>query len=535
MPTNRLSDDPRGQVLVITAAALVILLGIGALVVDLGFGVLMRRQEQNAVDPGAIAAARFIDDTTGQSIDMTSAWQAACHYARQNAFFPSATSNGNGGTGCVPGNDPYGAVLEVLYPPDARAGQFQGHQGFVQVVLTRQRETILGQLLGYDTLAISTDAVAARQRGNTNTHSLVALDPTSCQAGKIHGTGDVEIYPAPGYFGDGGYVQVNSSCSSGPANDVCGPGQGGLVVDGTADLSAPKVNVNGTCQNKQPVPPTILDEGAAQIGDPLAGLIPPVVDPTLARGCGTGGLPTTPTGTFSQGCSSAGSGRHWVPSVDPERAAICPGIPVNVDCIHLQPGVYYGGWDIGNRTAVVLDPGIYTIAGGGIRITSTGGLESVAAAGGPAPVLIFNTDNPNFNCPSAGASSCQADLDLTASGKLRLSGLLANQPCPPVTTVGGCPFGGMVIWYDGDGSQGYGGEISAEGGTNLFLSGTIYAPKAHVKIEGHSGTNCGTGTETQVAAVQIIAWDWDIGGTGDLCMPYDPTELYKLSLQGLVH
>ena len=41
--------------------------GIGALVVDIGFGVMLRRQEQNAVDPAAIAAARFIDNFSGQT------------------------------------------------------------------------------------------------------------------------------------------------------------------------------------------------------------------------------------------------------------------------------------------------------------------------------------------------------------------------------------------------------------------------------------------------------------------------------------
>lgn len=532
---HRRHDRQRGQVLVITAAAMVVVLGIAALVVDLGFGVLLRRQEQNAVDPGAVAAARFIDDVTGQSIDMTSAWQAACHYARQNDFFPSASDNGGGGSGCVPANDPFSAVLEVVYPPDARAGQFQGHHGFVQVVLTRQRDTILGQLLGVQLLSVSTDAVAARQRGTTNTHSLVALDPDSCAAGKIHGTGNVHIYPAPGYTGDGGYVQVNSGCDSGSSDDTCGPGSGGLMIDGTADLTAPKVNVHGSCQNKQPNGP--LDEAAVQIGDPLLGLVPPTVDPALAQGCGTGGMPTTPTGNFSRGCASSGPGRHWEPSPvgSAERDAICPGLDPATDCIHLLPGVYYGGWNIGTKTAVVLEPGIYTIAGGGITIGASGSLESVdSGSGGPAPVLLFNTDNPTYACPGSGFG-CQQDLDLTAQGSLRLAGLLGNQPCPPVTIVGGCPYGGMVIWYDGDGSQGFNGEISIEGGTTLSISGTIYAPKAHVKIEGNSGTNCGTGTETQVAAVQIIAWDWDIGGTGDLCMPYDPTQLYKLSLQGLVH
>ena len=533
---HRNEIDSRGQILVVTAAALVILLGIGALVIDLGFGVLLRRQEQNAVDPGSVAAARFIDENvTGQSIDMPKAWAAACHYARMNDFFGSATDNGSGSTGCVPANDRYGAVLEVVYPPDGRAEGFQGHPGMVQVVLTRQRDTFFGRLLGIGSLSVQTDAVAARQRGQTNTHSLIALAPTGCATGHIHGTGDVEIYPIPGYTGPGGYLQVNSDCDSGSGDDLCGPGSGALKVDGTADLTAPKINVHGSCQNKQPT--GILDEAAVQFDDPLAGLIPPAVDPALARGCGTGGLPTAPTGSFSKGCASSGPGRHWVPSTGAERAAICPGLAAGTDCIHLLPGVFYGGWNIGTKTAVVLDPGIYIIAGGGISIGASGSLESVNSGGaGPAPVLLFNTDNPNFTCPASG-TGCQQDLDMTAQGNLKVTGLRADQPCPPVTTTGGCPFGGMVIWYDAAGSQSptYSGEVDIAGGTNLFISGTIYAPTAHVKIEGNSGTNCGTGTETQLASVQIISWTWDIGGTGDLCMPYDPTKLYHLSLQGLVH
>jgi hypothetical protein len=72
-----------------------------------------------------------------------------------------------------------------------------------------------------------------------------------------------------------------------------------------------------------------------------------------------------------------------------------------------------------------------------------------------------------------------------------------------------------------------------EGGGTLDISGTIYAPRTHVDITGNVDTNC-SATSKQIAAVQVIAWTWDIGGTGDLCMPYDPSKLYKLSQQGLV-
>ena len=54
-------------------------------------------------------------------------------------------------------------------------------------------------------------------------------------------------------------------------------------------------------------------------------------------------------------------------------------------------------------------------------------------------------------------------------------------------------------------------------------------------IEGNPGANCADTSPTQTAAVQIISWTWDLGGTGDLCMPYDPSKLYKFSAQGLVH
>jgi hypothetical protein len=177
------------------------------------------------------------------------------------------------------------------------------------------------------------------------------------------------------------------------------------------------------------------------------------------------------------------------------------------------------------------------IAGGGITIGSTGSLDSLGGGSAPAPILIYNTDNPVHadTCPSGPSNQCQQDLDLTAQVNLRIAGLLADQPCPPVTTTGGCPLGGMVIWYDGRGSQSvsHNGLVDIQGGAVLSISGTVYAPGADVDIEGNVDTNCGP-TSTQIASVQVIAWTWELGGTGDLCMPYDPTKLYKLMQQGLV-
>jgi uncharacterized membrane protein len=54
------THEERGQVLVMVAGAMLTLLAIGALVVDLGFSWMLVRHEQNAADPAALAAARWI-------------------------------------------------------------------------------------------------------------------------------------------------------------------------------------------------------------------------------------------------------------------------------------------------------------------------------------------------------------------------------------------------------------------------------------------------------------------------------------------
>ena len=536
---NPISKQPRGQILLVVAVSVVVLFGIAALVVDLGFSWMLHRQEQNAADPAALAAARFISDpdpVTGlQTYNSGSGWLAACRYARMNGFFSAAN------TTCATQSD--GTEMEVIWPPKGSVTDYWvGDLGHVQVVISATHESFFGRIFGAGRATVTTGAVAARQRGNHNANSLIALKPNGCATAEVHGNGTVSIYPVPGYSGDGGYVQVNSDCGTNTSDDACvTSSQGALKIAGTAELTAPGVNVHGGCTgpSSQPQPPGSLNEAARQIGDPLGGLAFPAWDTGLpgAR-CGVGAQATTAAG--SEGCGQGAGRIPWKPSAD----SACPGLPSGYKCIELDPGIYYGGWSIGSKVRVTLKPGIYVIAGGGITIGATGSLDSLGGTSAPAPILIYNTDNPLYAdaCPGAGANKCQGNLDLTAQSNLELAGLLADQPCPPVTTTGGCPYGGMVIWYDGNGSMPPGNGSSCgnqacvdiEGGGTLLISGTIYAPTAYVDIEGNVQTNC-QASPSQVAAVQIISWTWNIGGTGDLCMPYDPNKLYKSAAQGLIH
>ena len=181
--------------------------------------------------------------------------------------------------------------------------------------------------------------------------------------------------------------------------------------------------------------------------------------------------------------------------------------------VQLQPGVYYGGWDIKKNGATLeLAPGVYILAGGGIKLTSGGSITSVQGGlGAPAPVLIFNTDNP-------ATGTGQANIDFNASATLKLAAIETG------------PYRGIVVWNDGHGSN-PSALIDLKGQTSLDISGTIYSPKGTVNMEGGGGV---AGVDS-IAAVQIISWRWDIGGNFNIDMPYDPSKLYRFDQKGLVH
>lgn len=477
----------KGQVLVIFAGGLVMLLLIGALVIDLGFTFAIRRMEQNVADPAAIAAARFIRTGTGQTPEPTKMAEAACSYARRNGLFPSATNDDQ----CTAANDPNGTTLAVNYPPSTSGGTFAGREGFVEVIVARQYHSFLANVVGISQIGVASSAVAAFSAGDSNSSSLIALDPgNSCEAGWVHGTGNITIQPVAGVT-SGGYVHVNSTCATGSSNGTCGiSGQGGLVIDGGGTLTAPHTYVAGTCKSNDSTGP--LTEGAVQIGDPLVELPPPSFGtPNPGAECGVGsGVFTSPTGPGAGGCSFGGN-----------------------DTILLQPGVYYGGWKVTSHPTLVLAPGIYIMAGGGVSLQAGGTITSVqGGSGAPASVMIFNTDNPVTH-------SGQDKLDFTGTGALLLR---------PIATG---PYRGILIWNDGNGSEPT-ALVTLGGQASLDVAGTIYSPKGKVTLEG--GSTVGTGAVNN-AAVQVIAWQFKVGGNTNLDMPYDPSQLYRFDMKGLVH
>ncbi len=131
----------------------------------------------------------------------------------------------------------------------------------------------------------------------------------------------------------------------------------------------------------------------------------------------------------------------------------------------LSQGTYSGGFDV--RCTTVLNPGIYVINGGRLKIT---GQYQVTGAG----VLIILKNG--------------AYLDIAGGSNISLTAATSAQ----LTSVGGLgssqatQFAGMLI-YEDRASQGTRNRNSLNGNSSTILNGKIYLPKSDIKFNGTAG------------------------------------------------
>lgn len=517
--TTRTSHE-RGQILVITAAGLIVLMGIAALVVDLGMSWMLSRQEQNAADPGAIAAARWLrDPVTGTAMWNQGAAEAdACFYAQQNGFFESDA-------GCAAAL--LAGDLQVHSPPVS--GPYAGSPGKVQVIISDTHPSFFGRIFGSSEASVTNGAVAANDADSGNSSSLVALQNV-CQAGSagsINGGATVNIFPVTAGV-QGGYVHVNSPCGTSTDN-ICSNGVGSSALQISGTLQTPYAYVNGSCTyNGSGALGLIctdgspcLEEDAVPMGDPLFDLPEPsLVD--FPNG-------TCPDTTPSTSDSTAGCN---LPPNGSAADTFCPKDLAGINVCRLTPGVYYGGWNVGAKVRLELEPGMYILAGGGIKLSGTSSsIEAVNAPSGlEARITIFSTDGPK--CATVNAQ-CQGDISFTAQQAFKAKAL--NAATCGLVTPHACPWKGILLWQDGTVTK-TPQPVSIGGQASTVLAGTIYAPASEVNVSGGSATTgCTSGPTSGCLAIQIISWRWTITGGGTIDMPYDPAEIYQSPLRGLVH
>jgi hypothetical protein len=425
----------RGQALILIALAGIALFGITGLAIDGSAKFSDRRHAQNAADTAALAGALALARSEAN-------WELnALNRAMDNGYDDNHLSN----------------EVEVYNPPisgtfsDCSDVHFDCND-YVQVIVTSHIDTWFMRVLGFQQTTNIVQAVASKYSAsdayNIGGNAVVALAPDGCALTSQGGT-DLAVV--------GGGLFSNS------ADKTCSFKK--QSCKGVTDIDTDSVTKN---------PGTITTVGnmAVNTGCPPSAVLVPQ---------GTKQLPFPPP---------------WKELETPVECSQPQSYP-NSKTVVLTPGYYDAMPPNPNMTDITLDPGVYCIGSGDMRIGSKTTLR-VAGSGtfgvGPGVLLYFK---PGGEFDIAGGSTVQLwginqtnvnlDLDLE-SYKGFLIYAAPNYAEVPV-------------------------KCAINGGSDSDFKGTIYAPNCVLTLNGGSDDS---GFETQ-----LIAYNVDFSGTSDINLNYD--------------
>lgn len=190
------------------------------------------------------------------------------------------------------------------------------------------------------------------------------------------------------------------------------------------------------------------------------------------------GVTTTDGSPTWTSLGGSGQNRRWRRAVTRTTTEIANAVTVETNTqATLRQGTYRGGFDVSCTT--VLNPGIYVIDGGRLKIT---GQYQVTGAG----ILIILKNGAYIDI--AGG----ANISLTAATAAQLSaaGLSSSQAQQ---------FAGMLVYEDRN-SQGSNNRNTLNGNADTVLNGKIYLPKSDIRF---SGTASVTSACLLIAAANI--------------------------------
>ena len=528
---GRRSERERGQVIVLFALGLVVLLGMLALILDGGRVYTERRRVQNAADAAATAGAAALD-----AANVSGTYQAA-----QSAACSAAAANGYG-SGLGPTCGPAGSVVQVHVPssPDGVDGLTSGlpgalpqfeKPGYVQVSITSNFQPFIGGVLGFKSLAASALAVAVNIPSNGAGYALLVLDPIDCGALFLNGNNSaITVYGGTQVDSDAWHTKGSTSpCTSQNAAviksatlttyDDAGKNLGPNNVVGNGDSGA----TPPWTPNADPVPDPLTDVHVPPLGSAAWTSIP--------------GQPGTQYGP-----------QLWTNS----KAKPFPDASTGET---LPPGVIWGGMTVGTGDTLVLQGGTYIMAGGGFNVS--GG--TVSAIG---PVTLIYTIDPYCNTNNAGSCTTpglKANGDLPASTGQSTGGGSSGgswglpagtgtgplrAPCEGDLFGAGCKSGtppsaysylnNILIYVDRNVGPCQVTSGAPNGNTNLTAGGSgsyyfdagsiIYSPCGTVSLYGNGASTGGA----------VVAYRVQISGTKSLNLGGPGTPIGNPSKTGLV-
>lgn len=319
----RVRADEKGQMLVLTALAIVALLGFLALAVDVGLLFRAKRQVQTAADAGAIAGALeywyngtgAIGSAAGTAVGNNGV--TLSYTPSLNTSCPSTTAN------CAIVNTSTSAITG-----------YHNQLGYVQVIVSQPNPTFFMGLFGHSKVNVTASSIAGIAPG---TACIITLDPSGSNSFWIKGNSNINT-PNCG-------IQVNSTSTTA----VCIQGSAG--INGPYLLINGDQSVSGQCNKSSGAPVT---QGAGSTADdPFASIYTPnpANDCQSSIGGGAGNIsPLTSVTSLAQITSLTG----YLPTLPSGSKA--NAIPANyVYCF--QNNVTFSG-------ALALPPGIYLFENG---------------------------------------------------------------------------------------------------------------------------------------------------------------------------
>lgn len=353
----------RGQILVMFAAGLLLLVGMVALAVDTGFIMAERRQVQSAADAGAMAAAKakldYLAETPG--VSESAQVDSGKRYGAANAD----TGEEN---------------VEVDTSPDGYGEEY------VEVTVTKDVESFFLRALYDGTWAVSASAVAGHEP-DPLPYALVALDcgPHGGSGIDVSGSGTIDVNEG----------SIMSNC--------------GITRDGDSSVVTAEGAIDAVGE---------IDEGPQwDAGQGFREDRPPVTDPIDEN--------SIPPPTKTDATSQPAPGGVDVQDIDDMTAAVtslsnessngarCPNDAV---CT-MQPGYYGGGLtlDVRNEATLDMQPGIY-VFGEGFTLRGRGGAtiqgdDVMVYIDDDSAGTLFDPDNATIELAAPESSPYAGGLD----------------------------------------------------------------------------------------------------------------------------
>lgn len=484
----------RGQVLVLFALGLPVLLGGLGLSIDIGLAFVSRVDAQKVADAAAIAGADY--RLTGISTGSASTPQLeATLYAQKNGFTASQID-------ARLGTSTFQVACTHCTSDSA--------DNYMEVTITKTRPTFFARVLGISSTTITARAVALTHFVPKN-YALIVLDSTACPA--YSSSSNLTI--------NNGGAMVNSSCSTGAVSESGGSIVTAVDTDGTGPLCD-----SSTCTLDHFSKGTVVLSNNSTASPPWANVPAGSTDPLSCSSVTNGwnpppgntGLCKTPpfpctnsSGTTPLGCVPASAtSKGSVNNPQTTNGADCTTSGYSDGLCHFQPGTYYGGLSISAASKdYKFDSGIYVLAGGG----SNGGFSYQSGNISGTGVTFYNTDDRSAN--QANARACGV-MSITGSG-------IVNFTAPTSGPSGTAPYTdgwkNMLFWQSpncatSDGTYTANNPAFRFAGSSTggawSTTGIMYAPKAEMQVTG--GGSFGS--------VQIIVDTFNLGGGNAAAINY---------------